>query len=381
MSPRARRPASRLLSRTVAPSALVALAALVAACGHSPIPMMGDYPPVEVSAGTQLVARGDTLWSDAVGPVALVTRDRSFLGRAWPELSGGVRAHQRMFGADPAPVTVLLVPLTLRGRPDAARDSAAAHAVRALPALLPDSLARRALVWYAVPPDRQRRGDMAPGVMGNGDELRLAMRWSPIGPQVAQQWIAARAGGDVSAIPPWLHAGLVAVLGGGGDLRAPRGLLERRGRDLMPLDSLFARRCESGWHPVRPLDPAEPLPTRDQLRADVRDRAARDRDDRGGRTEGPARADAAERADRDPRCGPRFQAQALSVTAFMLQRAGDQFADVLLRSALRGEPVERALAQAGQGGQGVGHGGLPPTVRELEVAWRAWLREQGERAG
>lgn len=380
MSSRARRPATRLLSRAVAPSALVVLVALAAGCGHSPIPMMGDYPPVEVSAGTQLVARGDTLWSDAVGPVALVTRDRSLLGRAWPELSGGVRAHQRMFGAEPAPVTVLLVPLMLRGRPSAEQDSAAARQVRGMPALLPDSLARRALVWYATPPDRRQRGDMGPGATGDLDELRLAMRWSPLGPQVAQQWIAARTGGSADAVPPWLHAGLVAVLGGGGDLRVPRGLLERRGRDLMPLDSLFARRCEGGWRPVRALDPAEPMPTRDQLRADRRDRVARDRDDRGGRREGPARADDAERADRDARCGPRFQSQALSVTAFMLQRAGDQFADVLLRSALRGEPVERALAQSAQGGQSAGRGGLPPTVRELEVAWRAWLREQLEGA-
>ena len=342
---------ARALGRVVA---LAGGAALAAACGHSPIPMMGDYPAVESSAGNLLVAGTDTLWSDAVGPVALVTRDRAILGRAWPELSGSVRAHQRMFGIAPVPVTVLLVSPARRARDRSAADSAAARDVRALSALLPDSLARRAKVWYAIPPDRRRRDDMAPGERVDTDEQRIVMRWEPLAPQVAQRWVAARASvaaGGADALPPWLHAGLVGVLGGGGELRAPRGVLERRDRDLVPLDTLFARRCESGWQPVRLLDPSAPMPSRQ-------------------------RADDAARDDRGARCGPRFQAQAQSVLAFMMQRAGDPVADALLRAALRGDPVERVLAESGRP---AGRSGLPPTVRELEVAWRAWVREQWER--
>lgn len=322
------------------------------------------YPPVARTDIAPLVASAqDTTYALARPPFTVVGRDGEALDVP-SGLTGVARSWQRMFATEPPPVTVVLVEPPAkpkRGQP-------------LVPPALPDSLARRIVVWVPVAPrldgDRMRRMGGPPGAGGPGMAGGPPAAGTPVmqgGPsasasmQVAQAWLEQRVGGAAAmqALPAWLRAGLVETMAGAG--RLPMGRSRDRELPTIPIDSLLARRCPAEWAPVSRWRPM-PLGDTATARPDSarRDSARRDRPR-------PKNAEEAFREDvRSGGCGFAFRLTSASFVRFLLDRAGEPTADALVKGAQAGSTLEQSLAGVPGASQ------LPRTTAELERAWRAW---------
>lgn len=336
------------------PRRLAALALPVALAGCITINTKG-YPTVARTDITRLsAADADTTWALARPPFTVVGRYSETLDVPGG-LTGVARTWERMFGEAPTPVTIVLVEVPARGL---------RRGERPVPPTLPDSLARRTVVY--VPTARFDDGERERRTQGPPIAGTPVMMGGPGGTaamQVAQAWLEQRLGGPTSAekLPPWLRASLVEVVAGNERLTMPRG----RGRGAIPtiaLDSLLARRCAAGWAPVPRWRPSTPA---DSARLATPDSA-------GPPPRPPLRGkDAEEAFEEDLRsgCGLAFRLVSASFLRYLLDRAGDPTADVLVKGALSGSTLEQSLAGAAT---------LPRTVPELERAWRAWQEERVE---
>ncbi len=203
-----------------------------------------------------------------------------------------------------------------------------------------------------------------------GDSARVRVLAGPmLAATAAESWLKARAldasrvsdsqpGGPTrtvaakGALPPWIEAGALRILGSGGAVDRANAELAADSKHIVPLVSLFA----TAWTaPPNAIEIVRSGASRFELGdADTRrDAATRARD----------------RRDAAPGASPLFIAQSASVLGFLhdrdpglLGRLADELA--------RGGSIPDVLASSAA---------LPHDVAGLDAAWRDWLKKSQRR--
>jgi len=204
------------------------------------------------------------------------------------------------------------------------------------------------------------------------DSARARLLTGPLlASSAAETWFGARAldakrvtntqpGGSVhtttatGAVPAWIEAGALRILGTGGAVDRAAMELRADEKAIVPLASLFA---------VKWQDKPNAL---DITRAGTRGQVPAD-EDGDLPFEGPARGRA--RRDAVPGVSPVFLAQSVSVLAFIQQRDPALVAR-LTDELARGASVESVLASSTT---------LPHDVASLDAEWRKWLKKSARR--
>ena len=227
--------------------------------------------------------------------------------------------------------------------------------------------ARVTLDRHSQPSNTSRR-KLSPDDQAAEDSARVRLLTGPIlAATAAESWLGARVvdatraagsqpGGPVAvsgrpALPAWLEAGTLRILGAAG---APdRAAMELRADEkaIMPLASLFAVK----WRKPNATDIARA----------ANPGAFASVEDGDESFDGPSRArDTRERRDSVPGVSPVFLAQSVSVLAFIHERDAALVAR-LADETSRGVSIESVLASSTT---------LPHDVAGLDAAWRQWLK-------
>ena len=218
-------------------------------------------------------------------------------------------------------------------------------------------------------PSATSRRKPSPDEQAAEDSARVRLLTGPIlAATAAESWLSARAldatraadsqpGGPVeasgrtAALPAWIEAGALRILGATG---APnRAAMELRADEkaIMPLASLFA----VTWRKPNATDIARAASPGEFASVEDGDESF----------DGPSRTrEPRERRDSVPGVSPVFLAQSVSVLAFIHERDAALVAR-LADETSRGASVESVLASSTT---------LPHDVTGLDAAWRQWLK-------
>ncbi|HET7456174.1 MAG TPA: hypothetical protein VFJ74_00875 [Gemmatimonadaceae bacterium] len=367
-------------------AAAVVLLAGLSACQafHSYFPSRDEvFKPVPVTLGEERVVAGDTAYVLTGRGYRLVTRDRDLLPDAKSALDRTSAAYRRFVAAEPAMVDVRLRLAPRRGaKPDTTRHPA-----------LPDTGRVVTMVAFRADDRGGRRGDGAPGgamIGGGGYSTALAHAWlvawadaithrpAPASaaavvassssdtsgrPAAAPRSAIGGGGGGMPAddprIPDWIERAIPALVTGTPDPELVAARLAKQRDKLIPLRTLLATsRPSSGERSGGRMADAinggnSPRERGDYVGAEG-----------GGGRRGAARMGVLEGA-------ALFDAEAMSVAAYLAEREGGAFVGDVYRTVVSGLTLADALRAART---------LPHDVDEFERGWRAWLDVQAGKA-
>ena len=364
--------------RRAAASAAGATALLGALSGcaafHSYFPSRDEvFKPVPVTLGEERVVGHDTTYVLTGRGYRVVTRDRDLLPDAKSSLDRASFAFRRFLAVEPPTVDVRLQVASRRNaRSDSARRAAPAFA---------DS-GGRVVTMVAWREDRGRRGE--PRTSGvSVPSVALARSWmsaltdsithttaprvvaaatSDTGARADARRVAdagSAAAPDDPRIPDWLERAIPALVAGVPDPDVASAQLARQKDKLIPLRTLLATR-----HPDRVREPAAALAAggrqergdRDDDRGSIGGYAGSGREVGGGRRQG--------RMSGKLEGGALFDAEAVSLAAYLADREGSAFVGDVFRSLVAGGTFEDAL----RGAHSVAH-----DLDGFERGWRGWL--------
>jgi hypothetical protein len=366
-------------TRRAAASAAAAAALLGALAGCGPLksyfPSRDEvFKPVPVSLGEERIAGGDTSYVLTGRGYRVVAHDRDLLPDAKTSLDRAAFAFRRFMSVEPPTVDVRLLVASRRDRArgDTARKAAA-----------PADTSGRVVTMFAWRDDRGGRRGGPGGASGSSvPAVALVRSWlsvmtdslthTPPAPRTPVATVAdtsSRRGGsprgfdarpaDDPRLPSWIQQAIPALVAGYPDPELASAQLARQKDKLIPLRTLLTER-----RPGSDRDRSEALAggggggaDRSAERGDERDGERRGRVG-GAPGRGPGGRTAALQG------APLFDAQAVSVAAYLAEREGSEFVGTVFRTLAGGGTFEDALRNA----HSVAH-----DLDGFEQGWRGWL--------
>lgn len=361
---------------------LLLLLAPLSACStyHAYFPSRDEvYKPVPVSLGEPRVAGGDTTYVLSGRGYRVATRDRDLLPDAKIALDRTSSAYRRFVAVEPPTIDVRLQVMPRPGdKPDTARQQGAV----AVASPTPDTGRVVTMVaWRTADRNDRRDGGGSRGrIMGGGGySTALVHAWLATwadeithAPPTARRAPADSGSGgarnssfgatpaaDDPRIPDWIERAIPALVAGSPDPEVAAMQLARHPDRLIPLRTLLtARRPDVVGGGDGGDDRARVEAERrndDRRGGGGRERGRRGRGDRNAALEG----------------GALFDAQAMSVAAYLAEREGGAFVGDVYRTVVSGLTLEDALRAAHT---------LPRDLDALERGWRGWLDAQAGKA-
>jgi hypothetical protein len=331
--------------------------------------------PVPVTIGEPRVVGTDTEYVLRGPGYVLVSPRREVLPDARETLDGAVRQFRRYFATDPESVTIRLQPTAGAGAFTAGTPSSASSPELVVPLVsLPKGRSRQAP--SALPlglAQTAARAWVARYVRGRARDDSLAASGGPASGEPA----SGRA--PDPALPDWLLVAIPELVAA-----SPREdfLIAQLARqsELTPLHELFTMRRPAPPPSARASGGGKGGQGTDDGGADAGDPSGTipmgDGRGRGGFGGGFGRGGFGKPSmgmKRTVKLSPwvAFQAEALAVARFLVEREGPGFIGHVVDRVSRGASMEAALGDARL---------LPRSVDELDAAWRSWLRDQATTA-